>query len=160
MGIKLSTIVRFTQLCSKFPPTLLLNFACDLLALDRHISYITSPNVRRDIPIESKPSQAKFKSAVDGNLLQSLVNLSIVFDYILICLFMWPLSKRLMIYIYIFILLLSQASESLWKTAEEYGYVKSIARGEILVFVGAMAVLGYFFRTPKPLSRMIHSVLQ
>ena len=24
-----ATIVKFTQLCSKFPPTLLLNFACD-----------------------------------------------------------------------------------------------------------------------------------
>ena len=40
-------IVKFTQLCSKFPPTALLNFACDWLALDRDISFgrLTSPNV-------------------------------------------------------------------------------------------------------------------
>ena len=31
-------IVRFPQLCSKFPPTALLNFACDWLALDRDIT--------------------------------------------------------------------------------------------------------------------------
>ena len=38
-------IVKFTQLCSKFPPTALLNFACDWLALDRDISLgqLTSP---------------------------------------------------------------------------------------------------------------------
>ena len=48
------TIVKFTQLCSKFPPTALLNFACDWLALDRDISFgwLTSP-VWRYIPIES-----------------------------------------------------------------------------------------------------------
>ena len=41
------TVVIFTQLCSKFPPTALLNFACDWLALDRDISFgrLTSPNV-------------------------------------------------------------------------------------------------------------------
>ena len=41
------TIVKFTQLCSKFPPTALLNFACDWLALDRDISFgrLTTPNV-------------------------------------------------------------------------------------------------------------------
>ena len=40
-------IVKFTQLYSKFPPTALLNFACDWLALDRDISFgqLTSPNV-------------------------------------------------------------------------------------------------------------------
>ena len=40
-------IVKFTQLCSKFQPTALLNFACDWLALDRDISFgpLTSPNV-------------------------------------------------------------------------------------------------------------------
>ena len=40
-------IVKFTQLCSKFSPTVLLNFACDWLALDRDISFgrLTSPNV-------------------------------------------------------------------------------------------------------------------
>ena len=42
-----STILRFTQLCSKFLPTALLNFACDWLALDRDISFgrLTSPNM-------------------------------------------------------------------------------------------------------------------
>ena len=42
-----SYIVKFTQLCSKFPPTVLLNFACDWLALDRDISFgqLTSPSV-------------------------------------------------------------------------------------------------------------------
>ena len=41
------TIVKFTQLCSKFSPTALSNFACDWLALDRDISFglLTSPNV-------------------------------------------------------------------------------------------------------------------
>ena len=41
------TIVKFTQLCSKFPPIALLNFACDWLALDKDISFgrLTSPNV-------------------------------------------------------------------------------------------------------------------
>ena len=41
------TIVKFTQLCSKFPPTTLLNFACDWLALDRDISFgwLTNPSV-------------------------------------------------------------------------------------------------------------------
>ena len=41
------TIVKFTQLCSKFPPTAPLNFALDWLALDRDISFgrLTSPNV-------------------------------------------------------------------------------------------------------------------
>ena len=41
------TIVKFTQLCSKFQPTALLNFACDWLAFDRDISLgrLTSPNV-------------------------------------------------------------------------------------------------------------------
>lgn len=52
------------------------------------------------------------------------------------------------------------ASESLWNTGKEYGYVRSIPRGEILVFVGAMTILGYYFRTEKPLSRIIHSILQ
>ena len=33
------TIVKFTQLCSKFPPTALLNFACDWLALNRDVSF-------------------------------------------------------------------------------------------------------------------------
>ena len=28
-------MVKFSQLCSKFPPTALLNFACDWLVLDR-----------------------------------------------------------------------------------------------------------------------------
>ena len=42
-----NTIVRVSQLCSKFPPTALLNFACDWLALDRNISFgrLNSPNV-------------------------------------------------------------------------------------------------------------------
>ena len=42
-----AAIVKFTQLCSKSPPTALLNFACDWLALDRDISFgrLTSPNV-------------------------------------------------------------------------------------------------------------------
>ena len=42
---KADTIVKFTQLCSKFLPTALLKFACDLLALDRDISFrrLTSP---------------------------------------------------------------------------------------------------------------------
>ena len=54
-GVCYQTIVRFTQLCSKFPPTALLNFACDWLALDRDISFgrLTSPNVRCYIPIEN-----------------------------------------------------------------------------------------------------------
>ena len=34
-----ATIVKFTQLCSKFLPTALLNFACDWLALDTDISF-------------------------------------------------------------------------------------------------------------------------
>ena len=39
--LKNHTIVRFSQLCSKVPPTALLNFACDWLALDRDMtSYI------------------------------------------------------------------------------------------------------------------------
>ena len=33
------TIVKFTQLCSKFLPTVFLNFACDWLALDRDMSF-------------------------------------------------------------------------------------------------------------------------
>ena len=38
---------QFTQHCSKFPPTALLNFACDWLALDRDISFgrLNSHNV-------------------------------------------------------------------------------------------------------------------
>ena len=38
-------IVKFTQLCSKFLPTALLNFACDWLALDRDASFgrLTNP---------------------------------------------------------------------------------------------------------------------
>ena len=45
--ILLNTTVKFTQLCSKFPPTALLNFACDWLAPNRDISFewLTSPNV-------------------------------------------------------------------------------------------------------------------
>ena len=40
------TIVKFTQLWSKFPPTALLNFACDWLALDTDIfGRLTSSNV-------------------------------------------------------------------------------------------------------------------
>ena len=44
---KISTIVKFMQLCSIFLPTALLNFACDWLALDRDISFgrLTNPNV-------------------------------------------------------------------------------------------------------------------
>ena len=44
---KKKKIVQFTQLCSKFPPTALLNLTCDWLALDRDISFgrLTSPNV-------------------------------------------------------------------------------------------------------------------
>ena len=44
---KCFTIVKFTQLCSKFLPTALLNFACDWLTLDRDISFglLTSLNV-------------------------------------------------------------------------------------------------------------------
>ena len=40
-------IVKFTQLCSKFPPTALFNFACDWLAFNRDISFgrLTDPNV-------------------------------------------------------------------------------------------------------------------
>ena len=34
-----AAIVKLTQLCSKFPPTALLNFACDWLALGRDISF-------------------------------------------------------------------------------------------------------------------------
>ena len=51
----LKTIVKFTQLCSKFPTTAFLNFACDWLALDGDISFgrLTSPNIWRYIPIES-----------------------------------------------------------------------------------------------------------
>lgn len=52
------------------------------------------------------------------------------------------------------------ASESLWQTALEYGYVRSIPRGEVLIFMAAMTVLGYYFRTPKPLSKMMNSILQ
>lgn len=52
------------------------------------------------------------------------------------------------------------ASECLWNTAVGYGYVKPIPRGEILVFAGSMAVLGYNFRSSKPLSRLINSLLQ
>ena len=50
-----STMVKFTQLCSKFPLAALLNFACDWLALDRDISFgqLTSPNVWCYIPVES-----------------------------------------------------------------------------------------------------------
>ena len=53
--LKYITIARFTQLCSKFPPTALMNFACDQLALDRDISFgwLTNRNVRHCIPIES-----------------------------------------------------------------------------------------------------------
>ena len=53
-------IVKFTQLCSKFPPTALLNFACDWLALDRDLSFgqLTSPIVTlypcRELNITSK----------------------------------------------------------------------------------------------------------
>ena len=43
----LRTIVKFTQLCSRFLLTALLNFACDWLALDRDITFgrLTGPNV-------------------------------------------------------------------------------------------------------------------
>ena len=48
-------IVKFTQLCCKFPPTALLNFACDWLAFEKDISFglLTSPNVWSYIPIEN-----------------------------------------------------------------------------------------------------------
>ncbi|XP_068210009.1 transmembrane protein 135-like isoform X2 [Palaemon carinicauda] len=52
------------------------------------------------------------------------------------------------------------ASESLWNTAKEYGYARPIPQGEILVFAGAMTILGYYFRSEKPLSRMINTILQ
>ena len=73
-------IVKFTQLCSKVPPTALLNFACDWLTsigIERHtLGLVNRPN---DIYLSrANQSQAKFKSAVGGNLLQSWVNLTIV----------------------------------------------------------------------------------
>ena len=56
-----AAIVRFTQLCSKYLPTVLLNFACGWLALDRNISLgrLTSPNVvtlhpYRELTVASK----------------------------------------------------------------------------------------------------------
>lgn len=53
-----------------------------------------------------------------------------------------------------------QASECLWNSAVANGYAKSIPRGEILIFAGAMAVLGYSFRSAAPLSKTINSILQ
>ncbi|KAK7082835.1 hypothetical protein SK128_017091 [Halocaridina rubra] len=52
------------------------------------------------------------------------------------------------------------ATESLWNTAVEYGYARNIPRGEILIFVGTMMVLGYYYRSSKPLSKMINTALQ
>lgn len=52
------------------------------------------------------------------------------------------------------------ASECLWNSAVANGYAKSIPRGEILIFAGAMAVLGYSFRSAAPLSKTINSILQ
>nr|XP_045581074.1 transmembrane protein 135-like [Procambarus clarkii] len=52
------------------------------------------------------------------------------------------------------------ASECLWNVAVGHGYVKAIPRGEILVFAGAMAVLGYTFRSSKPFSKLMNSILQ
>ena len=71
------TIVKFAQLCSKFPPTALLNFACDWLALDRDILFgrLTSrlaPTCDVISLSRANQSQAKY------NLLQSWVNLTIV----------------------------------------------------------------------------------
>ena len=73
------TIVKFTQLCSKFQPTSLLNFACDdqlLIGIEHHtLGLVNRPN---DISLlRANQSQAKFKSAVDGNVLQRWVNLTI-----------------------------------------------------------------------------------
>ncbi|XP_037798186.1 transmembrane protein 135-like [Penaeus monodon] len=52
------------------------------------------------------------------------------------------------------------ASECLWNSAVANGYAKSIPRGEILIFAGTMAVLGYSFRSATPLSKTINSILQ
>ena len=47
LNVREATIVQFTQLCSKFPPAALLNFACDWFALNRDMSFgqLTSPNM-------------------------------------------------------------------------------------------------------------------
>ncbi|XP_071517372.1 transmembrane protein 135-like [Panulirus ornatus] len=52
------------------------------------------------------------------------------------------------------------ASECLWNSAVGRGYVKPIPHGEILIFAGAMAVLGYSFRSSSPPSRLVNSILQ
>ncbi|KAK3879881.1 hypothetical protein Pcinc_015585 [Petrolisthes cinctipes] len=55
---------------------------------------------------------------------------------------------------------LNVASESLWNNLANHGYVRNIPRGEVIIFSLSMAVLGYFFRSPRPASRFIHSILQ
>ena len=76
-----SVIVKFTQLCSKFLPTALLNFACDgchSIGIKRHtFGPVNRPN---NISLSrANQSQAKFKSAVGGNLLQSWVNMTVTY---------------------------------------------------------------------------------
>ena len=68
------TIVKFTQLCSKFLPTALLNFACDGQLPTGLVNCPNGISLSR-----ANQSQAKFKSAVGRNLLQSWVNLTIIF---------------------------------------------------------------------------------
>ena len=61
-GDTAETIVKFTQLCSKFPPTALLNFACDWLALDRDISFVRLTSPTRDVISLSRANHHKQSS--------------------------------------------------------------------------------------------------
>ncbi|KAG7166157.1 Transmembrane protein 135-like [Homarus americanus] len=65
-------------------------------------------------------------------------------------------ERRQLLAIYV-----TNASECLWNLAVGHGYVRRIPRGEILIFAGTMAVLGYKYRSSsKPFSRLINSILQ
>ncbi|XP_076031763.1 transmembrane protein 135-like isoform X2 [Oratosquilla oratoria] len=52
------------------------------------------------------------------------------------------------------------ASECVWNSLLSRGIVRSVPRGEVYIFMAAMAVLGYSFRSTNPLSPSLNSILQ
>ena len=78
------TIVKITQLCSKFPPTALLNFACDWLTLDRDISFVQLTSPTCDVISLSRANHHKQSSRLlwggGGDLLQNWVNFIKILD--------------------------------------------------------------------------------
>ena len=62
--IEYHPIVKFTQLCSKFPLTARLNFACDWLALDRDISFGSLTSPKSDVISLSRVNHHKQSSRV------------------------------------------------------------------------------------------------